>query len=738
MSIWKKYQIAPQLCWALAAASLSAVHLGAQTLDRSLPTLPQFTIERTRGDSNIEPLDKLSPELYALYEQFSFSRRSGAGIDESSEYTSFQLESFFGIDSSESDPLVVTSISFAKAVDKLVLEKARASVIAQMGNVVYVMLPIRSVGGLVESPSITRIGILKAFQTPSPLDTSREFNIVPRERSGSSQTTNAPLASDFDKQLLSGRGVLIGIIDTGIDWKHSDFRKSDGTSRIHTIWDLTDDSFQTSQGRIGSKPPIYIEDRKRWLGTVYTNKQINDALLGKATVNSFDLSGHGTAVAGTAASNGRATSQGIPLGTYSGVASDSELIIVKVSNCGEFLPGAAITAGWIIETARSVGKPVAVNLSFGTRFTARDGSDESEHFLDSITGPSIKGAIVTTAAGNDSRMNIRAGGRFAPKRRGQADQFSNAIELNVSSPNRLMAIFDRMDDWGIAFRSTNPIFQDTNGKQATIFLVKNNRRIETYASAELRNRTAAESFFSSIRPSFENALGKPDTVQFQFPAGNYIMWGFGTTPNVTNGRFDLYIVESAGAGASFGTGTLKTEMLTSPGNAKNAITVGSYDFRDRWINLDGETTFYNLSIGAPSYYSNPGFRRDGLVKPDIVGPGRFAISSLSQSANPNASGCKNSIVAENRASTTRDGFHIAWEGTSASTPFVTGVIALMLQKNPNLDSEQVRSILKKTARSGGTVGAVPNPIWGWGMLDPGAALRATPAPNRRTPRPRSR
>ncbi len=92
------------------------------------------------------------------------------------------------------------------------------------------------------------------------------------------------------------------------------------------------------------------------------------------------------------------------------------------------------------------------------------------------------------------------------------------------------------------------------------------------------------------------------------------------------------------------------------------------------------------------------------------------------------------MAAGNATSITRDGFHIAWQGTSASTPFVTGVIALMLQKNPNLDSEQVRSILKKTARTGGKVGAVPNPVWGWGMLDPEAVLKATPAPPRATPR----
>ncbi len=78
-------------------------------------------------------------------------------------------------------------------------------------------------------------------------------------------------------------------------------------------------------------------------------------------------------------------------------------------------------------------------------------------------------------------------------------------------------------------------------------------------------------------------------------------------------------------------------------------------------------------------------------------------------------------------SITRDGRHIAWEGTSAAAPFTAGVIALMMQKNPALDSEEIKQILIKSARKGGLVGSVPNGVWGWGMIDPAAAIAATPA-----------
>lgn len=71
----------------------------------------------------------------------------------------------------------------------------------------------------------------------------------------------------------------------------------------------------------------------------------------------------------------------------------------------------------------------------------------------------------------------------------------------------------------------------------------------------------------------------------------------------------------------------------------------------------------------------------------------------------------------------QDGFHIAWAETSAATPYTTGVIALMLPKNPNLNNAQIREIFKKTATTNKVVGAVPNFQWGYGMLNPEAAIK---------------
>jgi subtilisin family serine protease len=223
--------------------------------------------------------------------------------------------------------------------------------------------------------------------------------------------------------------------------------------------------------------------------------------------------------------------------------------------------------------------------------------------------------------------------------------------------------------------------------------------------------------------------GAIDQVMIPLVQGSYLVAGAGWSPRVPNGTFDIYAPAGLGS-ALFTVGAEKRGMVGSPGNAANVITVGAYDFRSNWVNKDGSPISYNLDLGALSSYSSPGgVRGDGLVKPDIVAPASFTISPLSRVSGPAGQSCEGRMgTGTNETNITRDGYHLAWSGTSAAAPFTAGVIALMLEKNPTLDSEQIRRILISTAARDQYVGAVPNPDWGNGKLNPAAALAATPRP----------
>ena len=168
---------------------------------------------------------------------------------------------------------------------------------------------------------------------------------------------------------LSGRGILVACIDSGVDYAHPDFRKEDGTTRILALWD------QTIQG----KPPEgYL------IGAEYGETQINQALQAgekeerEQLVPSRDLSGHGTAVLGIAAGNGRASG-----GRYRGVAYESSLLVVKLGNSrqGGFPRTTELiqAVDYAVKKSMELSMPLALNLSFGNSYGSHRGEIGRAH-----------------------------------------------------------------------------------------------------------------------------------------------------------------------------------------------------------------------------------------------------------------------------------------------------------------------------------------------------------------------
>jgi len=151
------------------------------------------------------------------------------------------------------------------------------------------------------------------------------------------------------------------------------------------------------------------------------------------------------------------------------------------------------------------------------------------------------------------------------------------------------------------------------------------------------------------------------------------------------------------------------KQLGSPANAKNVITVGSYDWNDNFhqhgrpVLLTDPIYGREISVGALSSYSSPGPLRIGnAAKPEIVAPGQWYTAP-----------------ATTNVPTTRDstGHYQAFNGTSAATPYAAGVIALLLQKQPTLTFGDIRTRLKECATRDAETGNVPNAKWGQGKFD---------------------
>lgn len=751
-----KLKIKLAAAWAIISALTSGQFLIVSAQKDQQITPPKYpNVELGRGSgskSGGSETEKLTPELRMLYAQYRKSDGKGAsGSPIEIKFNDEQLKEVFGIkDAGNANPMVSVAVTTNQNADLAALKNAGMKVYMRQGNTIYGEVSILNLAKIAGAKSVSQIAATKSAKTPDlPKETAPAMINMPNSK-GANSPAPAPaptpvvkkttLANEFSKGGMTGKNVLVGVIDSGIDWRHKDFIKPDGTSRIVAIWDLFDDSFAQSGGRIGTSPPSLTEGGDALPGTIYTNAQINAALKGNGTVNTVDNQGHGTATAGTAAGNGGAAGA-----SYAGVAPDADLIIVKASDCGGFVDAYIFGAKWMTLTAQEMKRPIVVNQSFGGHFTAHNGTEQEEQFLNSLTGKGIPGVIFTVSAGNEGQFSMHATGQFGPRREGQADISSRAISVTIpedragQSGSVLLGVFDSRDEWGAIIQPINvPAFTDKNGKPISFSLFKVDGELRYLLDEGVEKPEWFDAYLVEVLGNSKFG-DKTDTLALGLPPGAFRIWGFGATAKVVNGNFDFYAPNFRAV--DFGMGTTKTGMIGSPGNASNVITVAAYNFRNSWRNTVGGETRFNFNIGEIADYSSPGGRRaDGVYKPDIAAPANYTISPLSSTADPDSKSCEGESMAASlgKSFVTADGTHIAWNGTSASSPFTAGVIALMLQKNPTLDAEQVRQILIKTAKSGGIVGAVPNPNWGYGMLDAAAALQVTPLPKAAPKKPGTR
>jgi subtilisin family serine protease len=727
-----------RLLWlSLALVLIFFPVLPAATAPVELPKRPQYPdINKGRGKKRgFEAKQKLSPELVILFDQItSGAQKVQYGFDKE------HLKELFNLEEGP-NPYVGVTIRVSKDADANDLKTHQAKIYLRSGDLVLAGVPVRALERLAQEKFVLSVTATKAAQIPVLQSARSSPTFTPSlnlpTTSVKSNSMIAPSPARPVSNGLTGKGVIIGIIDTGIDWKHEDFINADGTSRILYLWDMFDTSFETSSGKIGTQPPTLGPGNTPGPGTLYTNKQINDALQGHGAVNSSDNFGHGTATAGTAAGNGRATANGVPAGTYTGVAPAADLIIVKAADCGNFDEAYVLGTQWIAQVAKERRQPVVINHSLGGHASAHDGSEPQEEVMTQISGAGQPGVAITVSAGNEGNFSLHASGRFGPRRPGQADIDGSQLEV-VVSPQRtahnntwLNCYFDTKDDWGFVIRGSGTFLVDHLGRPFNLFIFK----VKDELKVQLPDNVKEPAYFNELSNAIldQTRLAKPgekfDRMWVPVPPGNYVIWGFGPTANVVNGTFELYTpfyIEG-----SFTMGTVKRMMVASPGNAANVITVGSYDFRRAWENQPGGQTIFNLRLDDISDYSSPGgARADGAFKPEITAPARYTISSMSAAADPDhpICGMNRNMGAAGWTAVTRDGKHIAWSGTSAAAPYVAGVVALMFQKNPGLDAAQIKKILIKTAkRDDRFVGPVPNPEWGYGKIDPAAALAATQA-----------
>ncbi|MEU7553682.1 S8 family serine peptidase [Streptomyces sp. NPDC044571] len=452
---------------------------------------------------------------------------------------------------------------------------------------------------------------------------------------------------------LSGEDVVIGVVDSGIDPLHPAF-----TGRIERIWD------QTMLGGTGVPEGRY--------GAEFTNAGMTMATLSR------DTDGHGTHVTGIAAGS-------------EGVAPRARIVMVKTD-----FQDAHIIDGiqYVFRVARDLGLPAVVNLSLGGHFDAHDGTDPMSLAIEEESGP---GRIVCCAAGNEgdddlhARFQVKEGAvRSIPCHPGSLAGASDVFWINGWYPGG-----DRLDIAMASPSGATTAFQPvkTSGSPVHTFDLPEGRVQIVTPGPDPANHD--HNFVAVVEPTgpaagpwrllLRTASGTGGPVEVD-------AWILGRPEARTQPQFSGPAVHDA-------------IKIGSPGCAAAAITVAAFTTRKEWRNVDGDDVeMPGLVLDDIASFSSEGPLRSGAPKPDITAPGAMIISALSRDARDLP-----------RAFITGPG-HVALQGTSMATPFIAGVAALLLQRDPGCDPRKFLDLLRSNAAiPGGTPGAF-HPKWGHGLL----------------------
>jgi subtilisin family serine protease len=582
--------------------------------------------------------EKIAPGLMVALEDYQ--ARGAAGLA--------AHKKILGVIADENSPRPPRAVVFIRCDEQANLEHLKTHTIRvnqARGKVRTVFLPLASLNELSDDPAIHRI-IPSRYLQPF-MDVAAGEVHLPEFRS----ETN-----------LSGKGVIIGIVDSGIDPQHPAFKE-----RILRIWDQTLPGPGVPEGDYGA--------------------EFTGALL---TV-SRDNQGHGTHVAGIAA--GAAA-------PYGGVAPGADLLIVKSS-----FQEAHIADGvrYIFRVASEMGRPAVVNLSLGGHGDPHDGTDPLSQIINAESGP---GRIVCCAAGNEGNDNIHA--QIAVPQGGNRMILFHVPPSAGEDAVRFAALngwYSGRDKFEIAVRSPNG-FQTpyqgiiAAGSSVQVYDLPDGRvRISTPDTDPINDD---HNFLIEILPSNNSQLAvTPGTWRLRLRG-----------IEINNGQVDVWALDNSQRldVVFIGRSVQDTMKIGSPGAAAGAITVASYNTKNRWRDQEGKWREMGMELHDISDFSSEGPLRNGNHKPDVAAPGAMIAAALSADSKISPA----YIVAP--------GYRIM-AGTSMATPFVTGLIALLLERDPQLDPETVRTRLRESSQIPKQPAGAFDSKWGYGLIDAIRLLR---------------
>ncbi len=567
------------------------------------------------------------------------------------------------------------------------------------GNIAAITIPPAALPAFLHSPSVTRMeGAPPHIRALN--DTMRMRNHIVEVQMG-----QAPLAQGY-----TGKGVIIGIIDAGIDFLHPDFRDSLDSTRIQYLWDMNRPNNQFTPAPYGYGQAW----SKKQMDSVYANPGADTAEIDTMDLNAQYSFSHGSHVSGVAAGNARSN------GLNKGVAYDADLIVVSYNFNNQTNNEINDAANFIYTEATKLGKPCVINASLGDYEGSHDGLDLSTQMLNNMITAQSSRAFVA-ASGNSGATDYH-------------------VQYNLAGTDTLFSWFPYYDGGSIDIQ----VYADTAAFRNVKFAIGADQITPVFSSR-------AQSNFSSIFPflakygkdTLRNGAGQIigiDSITASLSGGVYFLDNY-ITPDSTacywrlvstgTGKFDCWSFDPYGNPAP-----IVNSGLPSPANypeivhyhlpdtlqtvcsgfqcSPDVITVANYNNRRWWVNYNGYLhTSAGFIPGAIALNSSKGPTRTGAVKPEIAATGNNTLSCLATQYRS-----YNIAHLNDTANMDQGAWHFIDGGTSTASPVIAGTAALLFEAYPSATADEIKNLIICGAVQDTFTGShLPDNTWGFGKVN---------------------
>ena len=562
-------------------------------------------------------------------------------------------------------------------LDKLRANGVKINMILPGIKIITAQVPVQNIEEIAMLPEVKNLQI--GIPVHRKMDKARIATNVNQVQAG----TNLPGP-------FTGKHVVVGIIDSGIEYGHINFYDSTGTTlRIKRVW---------NQNITGTPPAGFI------YGNEYTTPT---SILAAQFDNRTET--HGTHVTGIACGSDKNNGN-----IYYGVATEADIAMVSYNLNDSTTDNVSISDGikYLYNYATSVNEPCVVNMSLGTQIGPHDGTSAFDQVCDALQG---NGRLLVGASGNEGSDSMHVSQTFSP---------SNPTLKTFFTYYKNTQLIGLSDIWGDANKTftirvvvyntstgteiyTTPAFNAATSFNNTYTLTTTNGAVGSIQIFTERNavNNKPNAFVGSDMSSIKagNSIGIIISAQ----DGTVHAWA---------DDFYSYFISNNLNGWS--NGNSNNSVSEIGGTGKKIISVGAYVSKTAFTNTLGQSYRSNEVLDNIASFSSTGPTIDGRIKPDITAPGSLVVSSYSSAiiTDPNYS---NYIIKKNTVNGTPY-YYGQLQGTSMATPMVTGILATWLEAKNDLSPDEVRTILQQTSISDtftGTIPSVGSNTWGAGKID---------------------